>query len=77
MNVDRLRRDMHSVHGQILASQHPGRDCDPHQPHDADQEANPTPRDGKPMDSYSENPPARKGLICSPIEQEDEGLDAN
>ena len=76
INVGRLSRDLHSVHGQMLASQHPSRDCAPHHPHDTDQEANPIPPDGDAMDA-SEDPPARSGLICSPTEKDDDELDAN
>ena len=73
VNVDRLRRDMHT-----LASQQYSRNCAPQQPHDVDQEALFALPSLEPMDSTTEEPPAgRPGLICSPIEQEDEGLDAN
>ena len=61
---------------QIIASQDSNRDCSPHHPHDADQEANLIPPVGDAMD-LSEHPPARSGLICSPTEKDDDELDAN
>ena len=61
---------------QIISSQETNRDCSPHHPHDADQGANPIPPVGDAMD-LSEHPPARPGLVCSPLEQDDERLDAN
>ena len=63
---------------QMLASQQHSRDCAPQWPHNVDQEAFLNLPLLEPMDSTTEEPPAgRPGLICSPIEQEDEGLDAN
>ena len=75
INVHRLRREMQFVNRQIWATQ--SRDCDPHQPHDADQEAFLHLPFGDLMDQSTteDSPTRRSGLITSPLE--DEGLDAD
>ena len=61
---------------QIISSQETNRDCSPHHPHDVDQGTNPIPPVGDAMD-LDEQRPAGPGLVCSPLEQDDDGLDAN
>ena len=61
---------------QIISSQETNRDCSPHHPHDVDQGTNPIPPVGDAMD-LGEQRPAGPGLVCSPLEQDDDGLDAN